>query len=296
MSSAGAPRNSFDWLSLARNAVEPIASYPQTYAQMNREASEQVAHGIEQIRQAYHPGVHDPIGFIKGLGNVGLGSYGYVSSPINAALRTIAGRPIEEISGFPKEYTEFGLSLAVPGLGLRAATPARPIVPVPKTGEPLGVNVRALTPLEEIQRMRYNHQLETLRDVDPANPTLSALDRSKWFPQSWDVRALKEEIARLKAQDTTRFSPEIQKTLSALDDSHILPKEFKPEFKFAGIDPEDYVMLMDAGWHRLLDKRPYDWQEQWRKYLNDQYKPTQEEVLKQLNAMMKQAPFVWSMP
>jgi hypothetical protein len=115
-----------DWLALARKAAEPITSYPGTYSQMNREAQEQVAHGIEQIKGAYEPGVRDPIGFVTGLGNVGLGAVGYVASPISATLRTIAGKPLEETVGIPKEYTEFALSLGIPGLGLRSGFPARP--------------------------------------------------------------------------------------------------------------------------------------------------------------------------
>jgi hypothetical protein len=130
---APAPAGGVDWRSLASQAVEPITSYWPTYTQMNRDAREQVAHGIEQVRAAYEPGVHDPIGFIKGLGNVGLGSYGYVTSPIGAAFRTIAGKPIENATGIPKEYTEFGLTLATPFLGLRGSAPARPVVPVDRT-------------------------------------------------------------------------------------------------------------------------------------------------------------------
>jgi hypothetical protein len=115
-----------DWLAMARKAVEPITSYPETYSQMNREAREQVARGIDQIRRAYEPGPRDPIGFVTGLGNVGLGALGYVTSPISAGLRTIAGKPLEETTGIPKEYTEFALSLGIPGLGLRPASSAWP--------------------------------------------------------------------------------------------------------------------------------------------------------------------------
>jgi hypothetical protein len=122
------PPAGYDWLSLARGAIQPFTSYPETYVQMNRDARQQVAHGIEQVKQAYLPGVHDPIGFIKGLGNIGIGSLGYVSSPISAGLRTFAGQPIENLTGVPKEYTEFALSL----LPFLRASPARPAAPVPR--------------------------------------------------------------------------------------------------------------------------------------------------------------------
>jgi hypothetical protein len=135
-----------------------------------------------------------------------------------------------------------------------------------------------------------------LREVQPTNPHLSALDTSTWFPQSWDVYALKQEIARLKDQNRTMFPPEVQQRLSALDHHHPLPQAFEPEFKSKGIDPEDYAMFLDAGWHRLLDTDPYRWQRQWREYLDSQPILTQEGVIEKLNAMMKQEPFVWSQP
>jgi hypothetical protein len=96
---------------------------------MNREAREQIGHGVEQLRHVYTPGVHDPVTFLKALGNIGFGTLGYVASPIGAGLRTLAGKPIEDLTGFPKEYSEFALSLGIPGLGLRPAFPAPTSVP-----------------------------------------------------------------------------------------------------------------------------------------------------------------------
>jgi hypothetical protein len=191
---------------------------------------------------------------------------------------------------------EFRRSTFTPDVG---ATPAATSMPAESTLGPqgtIGPRTRALTPLEEVRQTRYKGEFGTLREVDPTNPLLSALDTSKWFPQSWDVYKLNEELARLKKQNTTTFSPEVQRRLSALDNQHLLPTEFTPEFKSAGIDPEDYRMFMDAGWHRLLDKSPYDSQAQWRRFFDSQPNPTQEEVIKQLNAMMKQKPFIWSIP
>jgi hypothetical protein len=124
----------FDWLSLARGAIQPFTSYPETYSQMNREAREQVAHGVEQLKHVYQPEVHDPIEFMKGLGNVGLGSLGYFSTPISAGLRTIAGKPIEDATGVPKEYTEFLLSL-LPFLRASRSS-AGPAVTVPREVRP----------------------------------------------------------------------------------------------------------------------------------------------------------------
>jgi hypothetical protein len=283
----------FDWLSLARKAVEPITSYPQTYSDMNREAREQIGQGIEQVRQAHEPGVHDPIGFLKGLGNVGLGTLGYVGSPINAALRTIAGKPIEEATGIPKKYTEFALSLGIPGLGLRSAAPARPTTPSLRdlpTWMQDAPFARALTALEDIQRMRYNHIYDTVREIDPTNLRLSALDRSRWFPQSWDIYELRQEIAKLKkqlAEHPEAFDLETRRKLSALDDHHLFPNQF--DFQSLGIHPDDYQMFLDAGWHRLLYKY---WNPLWRQFLNRWPPATQEEIFEQLRTMMKQTPYL----
>jgi hypothetical protein len=41
----------------------------------------------------------------------------------------VVGKPIEENTGIPKEYSEFAASLAIPGLGLRSAVPAPAVRP-----------------------------------------------------------------------------------------------------------------------------------------------------------------------
>jgi hypothetical protein len=135
-------------------AAEPITSYPATEAQMARESAGQVAAGIGQIasgvRSAVNPnaaaspepdnrpewlksaaptndqGLTD---ILKGAGNAAVGAAGYVTAPVNAALRTFAGKPIEENTGIPKEYTEFAASLALP-------MPKRIPFPAPKVAAP----------------------------------------------------------------------------------------------------------------------------------------------------------------
>lgn len=101
-------------LSGAAKAVEPITSYPSTYTEMNKEAREQIGHGIDQMT-APEGNWWDAA---KGAGNVALGAVNYVGSPINAALRTVVGKPLEENAGVPKEYSEFAAGLALPGVGL----------------------------------------------------------------------------------------------------------------------------------------------------------------------------------
>lgn len=93
---------------MAKKAIEPITSYPETYSRMNREGREQISHGVEQIESG------KPWDITKGIANAALGTAEYLGSPINAAIHTIAGKPIEENLGVPSKYTDFAASLALP--------------------------------------------------------------------------------------------------------------------------------------------------------------------------------------
>ena len=104
-------------------AVEPITSYPETYQQMNRASREQIADGLAQLISP--PQRFDPVRDAappdssawrkaKGVTNVGLGTLDYVTSPINAALRTFVGESTQRATGIPKEYIEFATGMALP--------------------------------------------------------------------------------------------------------------------------------------------------------------------------------------
>jgi hypothetical protein len=285
-----------DWSLLARKAAEPITSYPETYSQMNRDAREQIEQGIEQLRQAYQAGVHDPVGYVKGLGNVGFGTAGYLGSPISAALRTTAGRPIEELTGIPKEYTEFGLGLTLgsPWLRPNVAAPIRSSAAFRLHPDVAFDNARALTALEEVQRLRYNQARDLLEELDPRNPQLSALDTSKWSPQRWDVDRLNQEIAnmkrladRQKKGEVDLYDSETVQRLKALDEHHPFPRKFSREFRDAGIEPNDYTMPIDVGRHRWLHTNPNRWEKVWSDYLEAVPERSPADLIEQLNEMNK---------
>lgn len=148
-------------------ALEPITSYPETYSRMNRESRDRMSEGFSQMT---HPGADRermlprvasmaPTAYDVGAGavNMGLGALEYATSPINAAIHTVAGKPIEENTGVPAQYTDFAASLALP-------VPKR-IPTLPKIGEataaprvaegPLGVTLsegQATRDLPAIQR------------------------------------------------------------------------------------------------------------------------------------------------
>lgn len=96
-----------DPAALATKALEPITSYPGTYRDMNREGRVQMAEGIDQLSSP-----QNAWDLAKGAGNLSLGTLNWLGSPFSAALRTVAGKPIEENTGIPKEYTELALSMA----------------------------------------------------------------------------------------------------------------------------------------------------------------------------------------
>lgn len=114
-------------LSPIAKALSPITSYPETYSKMNKEAREQVGHGIDQLSAP--EGAWD---VAKGIGNTVAGAASYVASPVNAAYRSIVGQPVEDVTGIPREYTEFAAQLATPGIGLTS---------VGKGGPPLGSTI-----------------------------------------------------------------------------------------------------------------------------------------------------------
>src|SRR5262249_9454774 len=147
---------------------------------------------------------------------------------------------------------------------------------------------RPPTALEDIQKMRYEQGFNLLRQVDPANPLLSALDRSKSYPHSFDVFEIWEELGRLKKdakEHPEAYGLEVQRMLSALDDHHLLAKEFADTYP-RGIDPEEFRMWLDAGWHRLLHAY---WNLQIQQFLREVPKASSQQVFEQLRNMMKQS-------
>lgn len=113
--------------SMLDKALQPLTTWPETYSKMNKEARQQMSRGVDQIS---HPdGAMD---VAKGVANTASGALGFVTSPINAVIDTVAGKPIEENTGIPSKYTDFAVSLALPipkrmprlsRMGEEAATP-----------------------------------------------------------------------------------------------------------------------------------------------------------------------------
>lgn len=139
-------------------AVQPITDYPETSSRMNKEARDQMSRGVDQIM---HPGdltSREGTGLssvLTGAANVGLGAAGFVGSPFAAALETVVGKPIEENTGIPKEYTDFAASMALPMPKSLPRLRVPPVTRSPKTADMLGVTLsegQATGDLSAIQR------------------------------------------------------------------------------------------------------------------------------------------------
>lgn len=157
-------------LSPVQKALSPLTSYPETYSRMNREAREQMSHGVDQLSSP--AGALD---FAKGVGNSALGALGYVTSPINAAYRSVVGQPVEDVTGIPREYTEFAAQLATPGIGF-STLGKKPLGSGPPIGQP-GVTGRPAVPAAEsakdlnipLSRGQAAQDLDAIRYEDMAS-------------------------------------------------------------------------------------------------------------------------------
>ena len=140
----------------AEKAVSPITEYPRNYEEMRKEAESQIGRGASQLYEgALNSGVMGDVGkFASGLGNVGMGALGYVGSPISAAYRSVVGQPVEDVTGIPREYTEFAAQLATPGIGL-PRRPGAPELPQPRIApEPGGTGPSGAETAQAMQRLR----------------------------------------------------------------------------------------------------------------------------------------------
>jgi hypothetical protein len=105
------PPSSGGWIA---KAMEPITSYLPTQRKMAEEGVARMGEGVSELGT---PGSR-----LSGGWKVVSGAADYVASPINAALHTVVGKPLEENTGIPHEYSEFAAGLAIPGIGFSRTT------------------------------------------------------------------------------------------------------------------------------------------------------------------------------
>lgn len=124
-------------------AAKPVTDFPSTYREMRQESGVQLDRGIERFAKGFSEPEGKRVGPFPGPGanldaavaDTALGAAGFITSPINAALRTVVGSPVEKTTGLPKEYTEFAAGMALP-IPKKIPLPARAEPKVAPRGAP----------------------------------------------------------------------------------------------------------------------------------------------------------------
>lgn len=102
-------------------AITPVTDYWSHYEEMNKEARDLASRGVNEFGEAVRrakPGSLEGLGDAAvGAGKAAIGGIGYVASPISAAYRSVIGQPVEDVTGIPREQTEFAAQLLTPGIG-----------------------------------------------------------------------------------------------------------------------------------------------------------------------------------
>jgi hypothetical protein len=149
-----------------------------------------------------------------------------------------------------------------------------------------GLQWRDLSPLEGMRVALYDSAFRTLKELEPNHPQLQSLSTSTWVPTFSDTNRLNEEIARIRAR----------RELPDLESHHNFPRQFSPQFRACGIDPEDYLTFLPRPFHRLrpdgLHTDSVNWNAQWKRFLSEQPTAKPEDLLKQLHGLWKNVPWL----
>ena len=149
-----------------------------------------------------------------------------------------------------------------------------------------GLQWRELSPLEGMRVTLYDSAFKTLRELEPNHPQLKSMSTSTWVPTFRDSARLNEEIARIK----------VGRGLSELEPHHNFPRQFAPNFRACGIEPEDYLTFLQRPFHRLrpdgLHTGPNNWNAQWGQFLKEHPKAEPDKLFEQLHNMWKPIPWL----
>ena len=173
------------------------------YGDLRRESGELMGEGVSRLGRAFAPKVGPRVGpfpdepaanAVTGAAETALGAVNYAASPVNAALRTVVGRPVEETTGIPKEYPEFaaGLVLPIPKRmpGGAPKPRAAPSVEELKTAATAGYQSPVVTSVELhptalprlVDDIRIDLAKARVSDVT-ADKTFALLERAKKMPE-----------------------------------------------------------------------------------------------------------------
>lgn len=169
-----APSQTSGWLA---KAVEPITSYLPTQQRMAREGMESMSKGVSELSEGKK---------LSGGWNVVSGALKYATSPIEAGLHTVVGKPLEENLGIPHEYSELAAGLALPGYGftktrqgqeaIEAARNAGKVIEKIASPETVDAEARmAVASIRELGGQAARDTAQTAQALEPAWKKVNAL-------------------------------------------------------------------------------------------------------------------------
>lgn len=149
-----------------------------------------------------------------------------------------------------------------------------------------GLQWRDLSPLEGMRVALHDSAFRTLKELDPNNPQLQSLSTSTWVPTFSDTNRLNEEIGQIRAR----------RALPDLESHHNFPRQYSPQFRACGLEPEDYLTYLPRSFHRLrpdgLHTTPTNWNVRWGEYLRKYPQAKPEGLFEQLHNMWKSIPWL----
>lgn len=168
------PSQTSGWLA---KAVEPITTYLPTQQKMAREGMESMSKGVSELGEGKK---------LSGGWNVVSGALKYATSPIEAGLHTIVGKPLEENLGIPHEYSELAAGLALPGYGftktkqgqeaIEAARNAGKVIEKIASPETVDAEARmAVASIRELGGQAARDTAQTAQALEPAWKKVNAL-------------------------------------------------------------------------------------------------------------------------
>jgi hypothetical protein len=209
----------------------PAPGFLSNFKNMALEGTDQFVGGMDQLTGALRSAASgsgpdarkQEIGdLVRGFGNVVSGGLGAVYSPVNAALRTYVGQPVEDATGVPKEIPELAVGMFGPSAVTRGARAVGRAVASKPTGEQIeaaavaGFQSPAVRGLE-VRPAPVQSWSQTLR----ADLTQSGLDDIQ-APKTW------ETLSRLEGGAGTVTGNNLQSLRKSLANT---AKERGPDFQ-----------------------------------------------------------------
>ena len=91
-----------DWQKYINSAIQPVTNIPNVYHDKRIDAENRIKEGVTEMGQL------NPLGVL----DTAVGALDFTNSPVAATIDSIAGQPIQNVTGIPKDYTDFLIETA----------------------------------------------------------------------------------------------------------------------------------------------------------------------------------------